>query len=144
MSRNKAVGTEFERRARGYFREWTGLDVGRRGLAGAADEGDLALTVAGEPVAVECKSFFTRGDDGSDHKRNMAGWCDEAAREAANLGTSWWVLLHKRGNASDHEQYATTSWRVLAALVTEVEAAHGLIEELTRENKVLKEVIHGE
>lgn len=107
MSANKAKGTAFEtlilEPAQLYY-----PDAMRNPLAGVNDVGDLYLP--GERrFIVEAKHHAAL---------NLAGWAAEAAKEAANKGVPYWVVVHKRvGKGKGEDQWATLTWGNLLALV---------------------------
>ena len=84
MSASKAKGTFWESAIVAYLQAAGWVHAERRTLSGAHDRGD----VAGLPgVVIEAKNAA---------KVELAGWLDEAEREAANAGAAVGVVWFKR------------------------------------------------
>lgn len=73
-SANKRRGSAWELDVLRYVRS-LGLKAERLHLAGRDDEGDVAVEDVGIVYVLECKNAA---------KIDLAGWCGEATREAAN------------------------------------------------------------
>ena len=108
MNASKQKGTAFERECAEFLTDHTSFWVERRALAGNLDKGDLL----GVPDTVlECKN----------HKQlNIAGWVDEAEREARNAGVRGFAALVKRRNKNVREAYAVMPLWLYAELLEEL------------------------
>ena len=106
MSASKAKGTAFEslilEPAKAYY-----PDATRSPLMGVNDVGDLWLPDERRFI-VEAKHHAAL---------NLAGWANEAEKEASNRGVPYWVVVHKRvGKGKGADQWATLTWGNLLAL----------------------------
>lgn len=84
MSRNRAKGTSWESRIVAYLQTCGWPYAERRALNGAKDRGDIAGLPA---VVIEAKSAA---------RVELAGWLDEANKEAENDGADLGVVWFKR------------------------------------------------
>lgn len=102
---SKKKGSAWETRLVGYFNEHGFPFAERRVQAGALDKGD----VAGVPFVIEAKNH---------RALDLAGWCDEAAKEArtAGMGNRWAVCFPRRSHATG-KAYAVISLELLAELM---------------------------
>ena len=95
-NRSKAKGTEAESSVVTYLHlDPDFSEVERRTLAGIADKGDIA----GLPVVIEVKNCS---------RMDLAGWVEEALREAANAGCEVGVVWHKRRGTTDPGRWYVT------------------------------------
>jgi hypothetical protein len=102
VSASKRKGTAFETAVVAYLREEHGLPVERRALRGAKDCGD----VAGLPgFVLECKNH---------NRLELAGWVDEAMKEAANDGAPFYAVVHKRRGKGPHGAFVTLPLEIFA------------------------------
>lgn len=108
---SKAKGSAWERRLVDYLVLHGFPLAERRVMEGKNDRGD----VAGVPFVLEAKNC--RAVD-------LAGWCDEAAKEArsAGLGNRWAVVFPRRSHATA-KAYAVISLELLAEVMQHVRNA---------------------
>ncbi|UXE04799.1 holliday junction resolvase [Arthrobacter phage Shambre1] len=111
-ARNRAKGTELERKAADYLKEKVSRYIDRRAKTGAKDKGDLVNVhhENGADIAVECKY---------EAKMRLAGWAAEAETERINLGAIAGVIIHKRhGKGAPADQWVTMTLADFAAILT--------------------------
>lgn len=109
-NRSKARGTAFETDLIRYLQSHGFPEAERRALAGVLDKGD----VAGVPgVVIECKNH---------REMDLAGWMDEAQREAINAGVYRYVVVHKRRQKGIKDCYASMPVWLLVDLLRRVSA----------------------
>lgn len=112
MSAARRRGTRAETAVVEFLRASGFTHAERRAPAGTRDRGD----VAGVPgVVVEVKDCA---------RTELAGWLDEAGREADNARARLAVVWHKRrGRGSPAEWFVTMSGSTFAALLAEADVA---------------------
>lgn len=105
MNRAKAKGTGWEVRVRDFLRENGHPNAERLPSESTKDRGDIA----GIPGwVVECKN----------HRQiDLAGWCDEAEREARCAQTTRWAVVFPRRSHQTRKAYAVISLALLADLM---------------------------
>lgn len=104
VNRAKQKGTAWETRVRGYLTP-VFPDIDRRAQQGADDKGDFINT---GPWCIEAKN----------HKRlDLAGWLDQAAKEAENAGASLPVVVFPRKSHVADKCYALMSMATLRKLM---------------------------
>jgi hypothetical protein len=96
VSKQKAKGTAAETAVVNYLHSVGFESAERRTLSGTNDKGDINLS---KDLVVEVK----------DHQRmELAGWVDEANREATNADAPYGVVWHKRARkGSPGDWYVT-------------------------------------
>lgn len=107
----RARGASFERLIADALAAHVDDVVDRRVKTGALDKGDIGglRTPRGHRVVVECKNTKTM---------NLAGWVQEAQREAVNDNAIAGIVVHKRrGKGDPMEQYVTMTLRDYIVLV---------------------------
>lgn len=106
MSASKAKGTHWESAIVSYLRDRGWVHAERRTLNGTRDRGD----VAGLPgVVIEAKNAA---------KVELAGWTDEALREAGNAGADLGVVWFKRrGKTSAGDGFVLMTGETFAGLL---------------------------
>lgn len=101
MTRNRAsakqAGSKFARLISDWFRAHGHPFADKAPLAGSKDKGDVAnvLHSDGQPIALELKDRATLA---------LPEWWREAETEAANLGTPYAAIIHKRRGVTDPSQ----------------------------------------
>jgi hypothetical protein len=117
LSKAKQRGTAAETAVVNYLHSVGFESAERRTLSGANDKGDINLS---EHLVIEVK----------DHQRmELAGWLDEANREATNANAPYGVVWHKRARkGSPADWYVTMDganfvklWKDLMDLVEVLE-----------------------
>jgi Holliday junction resolvase len=110
VNRPRRAGTAWETAVARFLRD-RGFPADRSPLRGARDEGD----VTGIPGwVIECKAQRTW---------DLAGWCDEAAREAANAAARAgayvhrWAVVVKRFRRSVGDAYVVVDLDTFAELL---------------------------
>lgn len=97
LAGNKARGAKWETTLAEYLGWVTGHNVRRLRLTGRDDIGDLHLG----RVVIEAKNCRTM---------ELAAWCAEAAKEAANAGLPHWaVVIRRRGQVDPGQAYVVMS-----------------------------------
>ena len=99
-NRAKQKGTRWESAVRDYLADRLGVRVERLPAGSRHDRGDLAGV---EGMCVECKDVG---------RLDLAGWCDEATVEAANVGdgTLPVVVAKRRGKGVEHGYVIMPLW----------------------------------
>lgn len=93
MSASRRKGTAFETAVVNHLREQGCAAVERRALAGKLDKGDIA----GLPGwTLECKNHASI---------DLAGYMDEAKKEANNAGTDKYAAIVKRRGKGTSQSY---------------------------------------
>lgn len=105
MSANKRKGTAFESAVVAYLQEAGFHQVERRALAGANDRGDIAGVPNWTLELKTCQSI------------DLAGFVDEAAREAANAGTDRYAAVVKRRRRSTACAYVVMPLSVFVQVI---------------------------
>lgn len=95
---NGRKGTAFERQTADYWRDHWDDRIDRRVKTGPADKGDVANLRLGEHrIVLECKN---------EKRTDLAGWVQEAQKEASNDGALIGVVVAKRkGKGQPEDQY---------------------------------------
>ena len=98
---NKRRGSAWEAELAEHLRDRTGQNVQRIRLNGNADLGDMHLALPRGVAVVEAKNAKSN---------DLAGWCDEAAVEAANADVPHWaVVIRRRGQRDPGRAYVVLS-----------------------------------
>ena len=106
-NRSKAKGTAWESAIVTYLRDRGWPHAERRTLNGSNDRGDIAGVVS---VVIEAKDCKTH---------DLAGWLNEATREAANDGADLGVVWAKRrGHTSPASGYVLMDGATFTELLT--------------------------
>lgn len=113
MSASKAKGTKFETAVVDFLRGHGHRYVERRALRGARDCGDL---VGFPGWTLELKNHAAM---------DLAGWMDEAQKEAINDGGYRHAVIHKRRGKNVREAYVTLPLWVFADLLGEPDSTQG-------------------
>ena len=109
VSKSKAKGTSWEVRVRDFLRLHGHPNAERLPSEGAKDRGDIS----GVPGwVVECKNH--RAVD-------LAGWCDEAEKEAMAAHVYRWAVVFPRKAHQTRKAYAVIPLWLLADLMTRPE-----------------------
>lgn len=97
----KAAGARFARSIADHFRAHGHPYADKQPLTGSRDLGDVANVhhFDGHPIALELKDRATLA---------LPEWWREAQAEAANLGTPYAAIVHKRRGVSDPGQQWVT------------------------------------
>lgn len=99
----KRAGARFARIIADWFRAHGHPYADKQPLTGAVDKGDVANVhhPDGQPIALELKDRATLA---------LPQWWREAQQEAANLGTPYAAIIHKRsGKGQPEDQWVTLS-----------------------------------
>lgn len=108
---NKRKGTEWETAVTRYLREVVpdGDDIRRVAQTGRMDTGD----VHARPFVLECKNVA---------RVDLAGFTEQARREAENAGLSYGVAVVKRRGKGVQHGYVVMTLETFARLLREVRA----------------------
>lgn len=102
MSAARRKGSAFARDVCQYLRDSLGLPIERRVDGGIRDRGDVA-GVPGFVLEVKnCRSI------------DLAGWMDEALKEAANDGAPFYAVVAKRRMKGVHQSYVVMPLEIWA------------------------------
>lgn len=93
MSASKRKGTWFETAVVNYLRDEHGLPVERRALRGTRDCGDITGIPGWVLELKACRAL------------DLAGWMDEAMKEAANDGSPYYAVVAKRRMKGVQQSY---------------------------------------
>lgn len=114
----KSAGATFERATADYWRDNWDDRIDRRVTTGAKDKGDIAnLRIAGHRIVVECK------DEAS---YNLAGWVQEAQKEAENDDALIGFVVGKRkGKSKPEDQWVILTQGDLLKLLQNIVSING-------------------
>lgn len=102
MSAARRKGSAFARDVCGYLRDRLGLPVERRVDGGTRDRGDVAGIPGWVLEAKACRAI------------DLAGWMDEAIKEAANDGAPFYAVVAKRRMKGVHQAYVVMPLEIWA------------------------------
>lgn len=102
MSASRRKGSAYERDVCEYLATALGLPVERRALAGCLDRGDCAGIPGWVLEMKACRAM------------DLAGWMDEAHKEAANDGAPFYAVVSKRRMKGVHQSYVIMPLEVWA------------------------------
>lgn len=102
MSASKRKGTAFETEVCRYLTEHLGLPIERRALAGILDRGDCTGIPGWILEMKNCRSI------------DLAGWMDEALKEAANDGAPFYAVVAKRRTKNVSQAYVVMPLEIWA------------------------------
>lgn len=107
MSASKRKGTSFETAVVTYLRDEHGLPVERRALRGTKDCGDITGLPRWVLELKNCRQM------------DLSGWSDEALKEAANDGSRYYAVVHKRRGKNVSQAYVTLPLEIFALFYRE-------------------------
>lgn len=102
MSASKQKGTAHETAGVNYLRDEHGLPVERRALRGTRDCGDISGLPGWILEFKNCRAM------------DLAGWMDEAHKEAANDGAPFYAVVHKRRGKNISQAYVSMPLEIFA------------------------------
>lgn len=103
MSAARRKGSTFARDICAYLADTLNLPVERRVDGGSRDRGDVAGISRWVLEAKNCRQL------------DLAGWMDEAHKEAANDGAPFYAVVHKRRMKPTHQAYVTMPLEIWAS-----------------------------
>lgn len=107
MSAARRKGSTFARDICTYLATQLGLPIERRVDGGTRDRGDVAGIKGWVLEAKACRQL------------DLAGWIDEAHREAANDGAPYYAVVAKRRMKGTHQAYVVMPLEIWARWYSE-------------------------
>lgn len=102
MSAARRKGSTFAKDICAYLADQLGLPIERRVDGGSRDRGDVAGLKNWVLEAKACRQL------------DLAGWMDEAHKEAANDGAPWYAVVAKRRMKGTHQAYVIMPLEIFA------------------------------